>query len=151
MVELTSKSFFGWNFDYYIAPVNCVGVMGKGIALEFKQRYPDMYEWYKDKCKTKQLRPGRLLFYRCHIEHHYIICFPTKDHWRNPSTYQYIESGLEALREAFIDIESRSTLVPSVGMPALGCGNGGLDFDQVHSLVTKYLNDLKTTFWLFHK
>ncbi|MGM0841377.1 MAG: type II toxin-antitoxin system antitoxin DNA ADP-ribosyl glycohydrolase DarG [Bacillota bacterium] len=127
--------------DAIVNTVNCVGVMGKGIALEFKKRYPENFNIYKNECKEKNLVPGKMLTVNntSNFENpKYIINFPTKNHWRNPSKIEYIESGLLTLKEV---IKEHS--IKSIAMPALGCGNGGLNWGEVKSLIIKELSSLK--------
>lgn len=120
--------------------VNTVGVMGKGIALQFKEAFPHNNKVYIDACKKNELVPGKLLPVwdnNLLLGKKLIINFPTKKHWRHPSKYEYIENGLQALIEL---LEKGS--VRSLALPPLGCGNGGLDWIKVKSLITKYLNGL---------
>jgi O-acetyl-ADP-ribose deacetylase (regulator of RNase III)/uncharacterized protein YwgA len=109
--------------------VNCVGIMGKGVALEFKKRYPAMFEDYVSKCAQKQVRLGQPYLWR-DLAGASIINFPTKDHWRSPSRYADIESGLDYFVSHF-----REWKIESVALPPLGCGNGGLDWGQVGPLI----------------
>lgn len=109
--------------------VNCVGVMGKGIALAFKKRYPEIMPPYQTACRSGELRPGKVLFLRGH-DGIWIACFPTKFDWRQPSELSYIESGLPELVSGL-----RERNIPSVSIPALGCSNGGLSFADVRPLV----------------
>ena len=116
--------------------VNCVGVMGKGIALEFKNRYPGMYETYVDLCKNKQLQPG-IPYYYSDLLGNSILLFPTKDHWRSPSKMSYVEDGLDWFRDHYQELG-----ITSIAFPPLGCGNGGLDWFDVGPLMVKKLQDL---------
>lgn len=105
--------------------VNTVGVMGKGIALQFKRAFPHNYKLYAEACKKKKLVPGKLLGVwdeNLLLGRKYIINFPTKTHWRLPSRYEYIEQGLSALKDLLI-----AEKIQSVALPAPGCGNDGLD------------------------
>ena len=120
--------------------VNTVGVMGKGIALQFKEAFPQNNKFYIEACKKRELEPGKLLAVwdnNLVLGKKLIINFPTKTHWRQPSKYEYIESGLQAL---VILIEKEN--IQSVALPALGCGNGGLDWARVKPLIEKYLGEL---------
>ena len=116
--------------------VNCVGVMGKGIALEFKKRYPAMFEEYVQLCNKKELVPGRPYFYS-DLYGNSIINFPTKDHWRSPSKFSYIVSGLDWFRDNY-----EKYGIESIAFPPLGCGNGGLPWNVVGPLMYKKLKDL---------
>ena len=116
--------------------VNTVGVMGKGVALEFKKRYPEMYRLYRDHCKAGRLRVGQLWLYR--TLGRWVLNFPTKAHWRSPSKTEYIRAGLEKLVATYQDRG-----IDSISFPLLGCGNGQLDFDiQVRPLMEQYLRSL---------
>jgi len=127
--------------EAYVNTVNCVGVMGKGIALEFKRRWIGNYNYYKEICNTKKLRPGKMLVWENDYfipgEPKYVINFPTKDHWRNSSELKFIEDGLDDLK---IVIEKYN--IKSIALPPLGCGNGGLDWDVVKPLIVSKLIDL---------
>lgn len=116
--------------------VNTVGVMGKGVALEFKKRFPKMYRLYRGHCKAGRLRIGGLWLYR--TPGRWVLNFPTKAHWRYPSKTKYIRVGLEKLVATFQDRG-----IDSISFPLLGCGNGRLDFDtQVRPLMEQYLRSL---------
>ena len=115
--------------------INCVGVMGKGIALEFKKRYPDMFMDYVRKCDKAEIRPGKPYFFQNgEIS---ILNFPTKDHWRSPSRLSYVEDGLNWFVENY-----EKYGIKSIAFPPLGCGNGGLDWDVVGPVMYQKLNDL---------
>lgn len=133
--------------DAIVNTVNCVGVMGKGVALEFKKRYPDNYKIYKQVCKNKELVPGKMLTVKNNIQElpKFIINFPTKKHWRHPSKIEYIKSGLIALKE-----EINEYSIKSIAMPALGCGNGGLDWKVVKKLIIDELSPFDdVTFYIY--
>lgn len=115
--------------------VNCEGVMGKGLALQFRRRYAQMNRDYVRVCREGNLRPGQLHSYR--EGGRLIINFPTKDKWRNPSRMQYIEDGLQALK-MLIEEEN----VRSIAIPPLGCGLGGLSWDAVRPMILQKLADI---------
>ncbi|WP_052323601.1 MULTISPECIES: type II toxin-antitoxin system antitoxin DNA ADP-ribosyl glycohydrolase DarG [Lysinibacillus] len=147
MIEFRKANFFNEinNFEAIINTVNCVGVMGKGIALEFKKRYPENFIAYKKACQSKELIIGKSLVFPLmdDLNTKFIINFPTKLHWRNPSKIEYIEQGLDDLVEII-----REKKIKSILMPALGCGNGNLDWDIVKPLIKKkleHLNDIRVT------
>ena len=123
--------------------INCVGVMGKGIALEFKNRYPVMYKEYVDLCSKGLVKPGKPYYY-CDLNGTSIINFPTKDHWRSPSKLSYIVNGLDWFREHYQELG-----ITSVAFPPLGCGNGGLDWAVVGPLMYAKLSDLPIDIELF--
>ena len=114
--------------------VNCVGVMGKGVAEQFKRRFPEMFEDYKRRTDLKAVRPGEPYLYRgSRVQ---IINFPTKDHWRSPSRLSDIERGLDYLAAHVAEWG-----VSSLALPPLGCGNGGLEWSEVGPLMFRKLHD----------
>ena len=116
--------------------VNTRGVMGKGLALQFKRIYPDMFKKYRNHCEHNRLTIGKLFLYK--TSHKWILNFPTKEHWRNPSRTEYIEEGLQKFVSIYDELG-----ITSVAFPALGCGNGELDYEaQVRPLMDKYLGHL---------
>lgn len=118
--------------DAVVNTVNTVGVMGKGIALMFKDRYPENFKTYAAACKAKEVEVGRM-FVSATGElggPRWVINFPTKKHWRHPSRREWIEAGLEDLVRVV-----REKGVRSLALPPLGCGNGGLDWQEVRPLI----------------
>jgi O-acetyl-ADP-ribose deacetylase (regulator of RNase III) len=115
--------------------VNCVGVMGKGLAHAFKEREPAMYQAYKRICDLNALAPGKLWLWRGSDS--WVLNFPTKIHWRNPSKLEWIEAGLAK----FVDQYDRQG-IEEISFPRLGCGNGGLDWDDVRPIMEQYLSPL---------
>lgn len=126
--------------------VNTVGVMGKGIALQFKQRFPYNYKVYKEACKKGTLQVGEMLIVKEPdlVRERYIINFPTKAHWKSPSKIEYIESGLQALRESI-----KVHQIESIALPPLGCGNGGLDWHMVKPIITEALEGLDIDIYVY--
>ena len=116
--------------------VNCVGVMGKGVAEQFKQRFPAMFEDYKSRIDPKTVRLGEPYLYR-DLSGLQIVNFPTKDHWRSPSRLADIEHGLDYLVAHIAEWR-----IPSVALPPLGCGNGGLEWSEVGPLTYRKLHEL---------
>ncbi len=115
--------------------VNCVGVMGKGVALEFRLRYPEMFEKYKEFCTNKQITIGKLWLYKpAPFGAHWILNFPTKFHWKYPSKIEYIDAGLQK----FVGSYKEKGII-SIAFPLLGTHNGGLDKLEVLDLMYKYL------------
>ena len=114
--------------------VNCVGAMGKGIAEQFKRRFPAMFDDYKRRCKRKDVRLGEPYLYRdsSGIQ---IVNFPTKGHWRSQSRIADVEHGLDYLVE-----HATEWNIASLALPALGCGNGGLEWSQVGPLIYRNLS-----------
>ena len=116
--------------------VNTVGVMGKGIAKDFKKVYPDMFKEYQVICEKKQLDIGKLWLYK--TNHKWVMNFPTKKHWRSPSKPEYIEAGL---RKVVLSYAEKG--ITSISFPMLGCGNGELNWEkEVRPLMEKYLDPL---------
>ena len=116
--------------------VNCVGVMGKGIAKTFKEKYPNMFKEYVSLCNEGKVKPGRPYLYK-DLCGRSVLNFPTKDHWRSPSKLSYIVSGLEWFRENYENLG-----ILSIAFPPLGCGNGGLEWSTVGPIMFQKLKDL---------
>lgn len=133
MIHYIQGNLFTSNAKVLVNTVNTVGVMGKGIAADYKKIYPKMFEEYKMLCENGTLDIGELHLYK--TSNKWILNFPTKKHWKSPSKIDYIEKGLKKL------IEQGSRLqLTDIAMPKLGCGNGGLDWEtQVKPIVEKYL------------
>jgi O-acetyl-ADP-ribose deacetylase (regulator of RNase III) len=133
---------FASQAEALVNPVNCVGVMGKGLALEFKRRFPQYLPTYQHACDVRALRPGRPLCVRVVVQPEVdglppaMIMFPTKDHWKGKSQIEWIERGLAAVKEQY-----QAWGLRSIAMPQVGCGLGGLRWDQVQPLIEQYLGD----------
>lgn len=119
--------------------VNTVGVMGKGIALQFKEAFPENFKAYEAAVKRKEVKTGKMFVTELNRmdQLRYIVNFPTKEHWRSPSRLYYIEEGLKDLRQIILEKG-----IQSIAIPPLGCGNGGLDWAQVKQLMIENLKDL---------
>ena len=128
------------NVEALVNAVNCVGVMGAGIALHFKNAYPENFRQYKKACKAKQVKPGKMFITLtgAFLNPLYIVNFPTKLHWENKSRIEDIKSGLDALV-----LEIEKLRVNSIAIPALGCGNGGLDWSDVKPLIESKFSKLQ--------
>jgi len=137
MIRFIKGDMFADHYDIRINTVNCVGIMSKGIALEFKKRYPDMFKEYQQKCKDGQIIPGKLYIWKSENGITTIINFPTKRHWRENSHYEDINSGLLNLR-SYLWLQKNV----SVAIPALGCGLGGLDWAKVSVQIKEKLSDI---------
>ena len=134
MIQLQKGDILKAEAEALVNTVNCVGVMGRGIALQFKKAYPDNFKKYKAACDSKKVRPGHMFIFetRNMFNPKYIINFPTKRHWRGKSRIEDIESGLKALAD-----EVRKRKIRSLAVPPLGCGLGGLDWNIVRSMIEK--------------
>jgi O-acetyl-ADP-ribose deacetylase (regulator of RNase III) len=116
--------------------------MGKGIALEFKQRYPEMFKEYRQLCLQGDLVVGKLHVYRA--PNKIIVNFPTKKDWRQPARLEYIEAGLQKFTEGY-----NLYGISSVSFPQLGCGSGGLDWElQVKPIMERYLKDVSISVYI---
>ncbi|MBX9637517.1 MAG: macro domain-containing protein [Nitrosomonas sp.] len=136
MVRILIGNIFESKTKAFVNTVNCVGVMGKGIAQLFKQRFPEMFSDYKNRCNVGQVRPGVPYLYT-NILGISIINFPTKDHWRSPSRLEDVIKGLDIFIEKY-----KEWGIESVAFPPLGCGNGGLEWAVVGPLMFQRLSQL---------
>jgi O-acetyl-ADP-ribose deacetylase (regulator of RNase III) len=138
MIRYTSGDILESNADALVNTVNTEGVMGKGIALQFKKAFPHNYKVYHDSCKKGELTVGKLLIVQDENliqRKKWIINFPTKTTWKKPSEYEYIENGLDELIRVLPQYP-----VNSVAIPPLGSGNGGLDWNKVKVIIQKKMN-----------
>lgn len=143
MIHFTKGDMFDVTVDVRVNTVNCQGVMGAGVALAFRKKYPDMFHDYQKACAVGDVQPGRMHIWK-NAKHDWIINFPTKRTWREKSRYDDIASGLRALREylaAYPGIK--------VALPALGCGNGGLDWKRVAPMIQESLQELEADIFVF--
>ena len=136
MITYVRTNIFESNAQVFVNTVNTVGVMGKGLAKEFKRLYPEMFKTYQKFCEEGILTVGKLQVYK--TANKWILNFPTKANWRSPSKLEYIEQGLQK----FVANYDRLG-IQSIAFPMLGCGNGGLSWDdEVKPLMEKYLKHL---------
>lgn len=135
MIKFTQGNIFDSKAQTLVNTVNCVGVMGKGLAKEFRDRWPDMFNAYQAACKKGEVRSGKPFLYKDLYK--IILNVPTKDNWKEPSKYEFVEAGLKAIRDHF-----QEWGIKSIALPPLGCGLGGLDWAQVKALMVKYLDEL---------
>lgn len=122
-----------------VNPVNCVGVMGAGLAKQFKAAFPDNFEAYEAACRRGEISPGRIHAFDRGPDcmPRWVINFPTKRHWREASRLDDIEKGLDSLEETI-----RKLGIRSLAIPPLGCGLGGLDWDDVRPRIIFHLSEL---------
>lgn len=138
MIRYLKGNLFDSNAQTLVNTVNCVGVMGKGVALLFKKRFPEMYEDYHQQCKLGNIRPGVLTIYKASLP--WVLNFPTKRHWKSPSHIEDIDLGLREFVRQY-----KEWGITSIAFPALGCGQGGLDWALVKPLIEKHLGCLDIT------
>lgn len=157
MIETSRGIFIDSQAEAIVNTVNTVGVMGKGVALLIKEKFEENYRQYRAACKRNEIEVGRMFVVRTEASQRellvdaskknvtenpqWIINFPTKKHWRNPSQLVWIEEGLKDLKRVIDE-----NVIQTVAMPQLGCGNGGLDWKDVKPLVDEVFgNDLSVT------
>jgi O-acetyl-ADP-ribose deacetylase (regulator of RNase III) len=142
MIDFVHGNLFDADVEAIVNAVNCVGVMGKGIALEFKKRFPGNFIAYKAACDAGQIQLSRVFTYDngTSAKPRYIVNFPTKHHWRNASRLEDIRSGLDSLTA-----EINRLGIHSIAIPALGCGLGGLDWQVVREELENRLLACKTS------
>lgn len=134
-MEIIVGDLFESKCTTLVNTINCIGVMGKGIALEFKKRFPEMYKDYVAKCKSGKVTVGTPYLFVTESKN--ILNFPTKSHWRSPSQLSYIIDGLDWFVKNYEKLK-----IESIAFPALGCGNGGLPWKIVGPLMYQTLKDL---------
>lgn len=143
MLYFVSGNFWDQPADIRVNTVNCVGVSGKGVALQFKKAHPEMYQAYRAACERGEVQPGRLHIFDV-SDSYKIVNFPTKRHWRDNSRYDDIDLGLKALQELL-----RALGKVTVTLPALGCGHGGLDWNRIRRRITVFLGDLEAEIYVY--
>jgi len=148
MIQYITGDIFQSTMQTLVVPVNTVGVMGKGLALQFAQRYPGLLARYQWRCNVRYphdpsytFKAGRTWLCRRYPDEQpcswnkWILCFATKGHWRNPSKLEYIEDGLKDLTTTY-----GAAGLAGIALPKLGCGLGGLAWSDVQLLFEKYLD-----------
>ncbi len=147
MIHFVTGNILDSSAQALVNTVNTMGVMGKGIALQFKKQFPNNYRIYKEVCEQNALQVGQLLI----IEEDsmfsgkkVIINFPTKTNWRLPSEYEYIEAGLKELKKVVLERN-----IESIAIPPLGAGNGGLEWQKVKKMIIDTLSDLDCETYLY--
>ncbi len=139
MIEYQQGDILQAEAEALVNTVNCVGIMGRGIALQFRKEFPENYKVYQAACNQKEVQPGKMLIYDLHRfgTPRFIINFPTKRHWKNKSLIEDIQTGLIALVE-----DVRRLGIQSIAIPPLGCGLGGLSWDEVRPLIEQAFHAL---------
>src|ERR1700693_2272492 len=139
MIEYSTGDILQADAEALVNTVNCVGIMGRGIALQFKNAFPENFKAYVAACKREDVQPGRMFVYETGqlTNPKYIINFPTKRHWRGKSRMEDIDAGLEALAH-----EIRKRRIRSISLPPLGSGLGGLDWREVRPRIEAALCSL---------
>ncbi len=140
-IHYVSGDLFTSSAQVLVNPVNCEGVMGRGLAVEFKCRWPSMFVVYQEACRTGACAIGRP--WVCWSTFPIIVCFPTKDSWRSPSQLSYIDAGLERL------VEYIPRFIHSLAFPKLGTGNGGLSWEEVQPVMERYLSGLRQEVFIY--
>lgn len=132
MIERRQDNILQADAEAIVNTVNSVGVMGRGLALQFKKAYPDNFKAYQLACKNDEIHPGKVFTFKrsafCNPK--FIINFPTKRHWKEKSKIEYISQGLDSLIQ-----EIKSLNITSIAIPPLGCGLGGLNWNEVRPLI----------------
>ena len=144
-VKFVEGDMFASDCDILVNTVNCVGVMGRGIALEFKNKFPKNFTQYANACRKGTIKPGLMNIFR---ENGLVIVnFPTKRHWRDPSRLDDVEAGLKSF---VYEMSTRIDLQGcNVAMPKLGCGLGGLDWETVGPMIFEYCDGLDQNVLVF--
>lgn len=143
MVKVIIGDMFESKAQTLVNTVNCIGVMGKGVALEFKKRFPDMFEDYVRRCEAKQVRLGRPYLFK-QMFPPWILNFPTKDHWRSVSRLQDIVKGLRHLQQNY-----KEWGITSLAVPPLGCGHGQLEWRVVGPTLYRHLKTMDISVELY--
>jgi len=140
MIEYKTGDILRADVEALVNTVNCVGVMGRGIALQFREAFPANFNAYEAACKREEVQPGKMFVFDTGwlTNPKYIINFPTKRHWRGKSRIEDIESGLKALRDEIVRRGIRS-----IAIPPLGSGLGGLDWNDVRARIEKAIRDVE--------
>ncbi|GAB6161377.1 hypothetical protein JCM12298_05360 [Desulfothermus naphthae] len=147
-MELKKGNIFTTKCKTIVNTINCVGVMGAGIAYEFRLRYPEMYHKYKEYVLNNKIKIGILWLYK--LKDRWILNFPTKFHWKYPSKDKYLRQGLETFVEKY-----RENGIKSIAFPLLGASNGGISKKKSREIMEYYLKkidgDIKIEIWDFDR
>lgn len=138
MITFYNGNIFRTSAQAIVNPVNCVGIMGKGLAYDFKKKWPKYYRDYTRVCMDGLLHAGNMhIFTNTEEKPKYIISFPTKVHWMDPSKMSYIREGLVNLKKVILELG-----IKSIAIPALGCGCGSLEWPDVKPEIVGALESL---------
>ena len=139
MIEIAKGNLLTADAEALVNTVNCIGYMGKGIALQFKQAYPENFKAYEKVCRAQKLHPGRMFVFKTQLLQNpkYIINFPTKRHWKGNSKIEDIKTGLVALIR-----EVKQLGIRSIAVPPLGCGLGGLNWSEFQPMIESAFAEL---------
>ena len=140
MIEFRTGDILKADAEALVNAVNCVGVMGRGVSLLFKKAFPENFKAYSAACARVEVQPGRMFVFEtgCAANPKYVINFPTKRHWREVSRLADVEIGLLDLAETI-----RKQGIRSIALPALGCGLGGLNWNEVRPRVVTAMHALE--------
>ena len=137
MIEFIKGNLLEAKADALVNTVNTVGVMGKGIALQFRETFPENYKFYQKACKQGAVQIGKMLVFDHgqFVNPRFIVNFPTKSHWREKSKLEDVKAGLVDLQKVI-----REYRIKSIAIPPLGCGSGGLDWNIVRPMIVDSLS-----------
>jgi len=147
MIHFKTGNLLDSEAEALVNTVNTAGVMGKGIALQFKNMFPNNFKLYSNACKNNEVKVGKLLVTKdtnLLVGKKIIVNFPTKTSWRLPSEYKYIEDGLAELVKVI-----KEQNIKSIAIPPLGSGNGGLDWNKVKQILKKYLSEIDCNIFIY--
>jgi O-acetyl-ADP-ribose deacetylase (regulator of RNase III) len=146
MIHFTKGNIFDSHAEALVNTVNTVGVMGKGVALQFKEHFPDNFKLYKKASDNKEVTIGKMFVTSTNsmLNPRWIINFPTKKHWMHPSSHEYIETGLDDLVKIIKDLN-----IKSIAVPPLGAGQGGLDWERIKKIITVKLSGIDIDIQVF--
>ncbi|MDO9326363.1 MAG: macro domain-containing protein [Methanoregula sp.] len=136
-IKDVGDNIFNSRTETLVNTVNCVGIMGKGLAKEFKKHFPEMYDEYRIRCENNEIKPGQPYVWKNKTGRISVLNFPTKDHWKGKSRLEWIEYGLKFFCENYHNWD-----IKSIAFPALGCSNGGLDWEDVEPLMIRHLQKI---------
>lgn len=146
MLEFTTGNILRAETEALVCPVNCSGVLGSGLALQFKRVFARNFFNYKEKCQNGEVKPGKMLVFETMRQSgpKYIINFPIKDHWQDKASIATIETGLTDLKKTIKDLN-----IQSIAIPALGVGYGMLQWEEVKQLIKSTLGNINAHIIVF--